>query len=285
MDTQRELEDKYRKLSVLVDGYQREIALLKGEMEKMLRDQQQIKSSDQTGRREAGESGNCKQSANECDRRNGRDFGRERNLPPRQQQAPSRTDGGVKEEMMSKVVAMEKLLEEKDRVIRKQNANIQEMKERQKNHIQFIKRQEMDNSSLLHKVRDMREEIISLKKRRPPKEKRAEPSAEQQSLGPGWNHVVRKGRVVKAASPSSHKHATAISTRNEVADTCRNGRTAKSQSKVTVGPEKTPVIEDHQENNRSDHSGRREAGGGRNGQQSGNKRHRPNLPPRLQNRK
>jgi hypothetical protein len=48
----------------------------------------------------------------------------------------NRTDGGaaekVKEEILSKVAAMEKLLEE-------QNATIQEMKERQKSHIQSPK--------------------------------------------------------------------------------------------------------------------------------------------------
>ena len=187
----------------------------------------------------------------------------------------NRTDGGVaekgKEEMKSKVAAMEKLLEEKDRLIRKQNATIQEMKERHRSHIQFIKtKEEMEKSSLLRKVRDMRQEIISLKEQRPPKEKRAEPSPEQESLGPGWSHVVRGGRIVKAASPSCHKHATGPvtenSTQNEVTATSRNGRTAKSEPKVTVGPKKAPVTEDHQENKRSDHTSRREAGGSSNGQ-------------------
>ena len=187
----------------------------------------------------------------------------------------NRTDGGAaengKEEMKIKVAALEKLLEENDRLIRKQNATIQEMKERQRSHIQFIKtKEEMEKSSLLRKIRDMREEIISLKERRPPKEKRAEPSAEQESLGPGWNHVVRGGRVVKAASPPSHNHATdpvtEKSTRHEVTATSRNGRTAKSEPKVTVGPKKAPVTEDHQENKRSDHTSRREAGGSSNGQ-------------------
>ena len=92
LETQRELEDKYRKLSVLVDEYQRKIALLKERIENMSRDQQQDKSSDHTGRIEAGESSNCQQSANQCDRPNGRDFGRKRSLPPRLQQAPSRDE-------------------------------------------------------------------------------------------------------------------------------------------------------------------------------------------------
>jgi hypothetical protein len=38
-----------------------------------------------------------------------------------------------------------------------------------------------------------------------PTTKLAEPSAEQESLGPGWNHAVRGGRVVKAATPPSPK--------------------------------------------------------------------------------
>jgi hypothetical protein len=50
-ETQRRLEDKIRELSVLVDEYQSEIALLKEEMENMLQDQQQNKRSDHTGRR------------------------------------------------------------------------------------------------------------------------------------------------------------------------------------------------------------------------------------------
>ena len=35
------------------------------------------------------------------------------------------------------------------------------------------------------------------------KEVRAEPSVEQKSLGPGWNHVVRKDRVFKASHIST----------------------------------------------------------------------------------
>jgi len=104
------------------------------------------------------------------------------------------------------------------------------------------------------------------------------------SLGPGWNHVVRGGRV-KAASPPSHNHATGPLTeqsiRHEVTATSRNGRTEKSAPKVTVGPKQAPVIEEHQENKRSYHTSKREAGGSSNGQQLGNKRHCPNLPPRL----
>ena len=211
----------------------------------------------------------------------------------RNEKPKNRTDGGAadkeQEELKRKIAALEKFLEEKDRHIRQQNGTIQAMKERQRSEIQYIRtKEEMEKRSLLQKIRDMRDEIISLEERRPPKAKRAEPSSEQESLGPGWSHVVRGGRIVKAASPSCHKHATGPvtenSTQNEVTATSRNGRTAKSEPKVTVGPKQAPVIEDHQEKNRSDHTDRREAGGGSNGQQSGNKRHCPNLPSRLQNR-
>jgi hypothetical protein len=67
-----------------------------------------------------------------------------------------------------------------------------------------------------------------------------------------------------------------------VTATSRNGRTEKSAPKVTVGPKQAPVIEEHQENKRSDHTSRRETGESSNGQQLENKRHCPNLPPRLQ---
>jgi len=49
-----------------------------------------VKRSDSTGRREAGESSNGQQSANQRHRSNERVFGRKRNLPPRLQQAPFR---------------------------------------------------------------------------------------------------------------------------------------------------------------------------------------------------
>jgi hypothetical protein len=65
-------------------------------------------------------------------------------------------------------------------------------------HRSNIKSKEEKENSLLRKMRDMREEIISLKERRAPKEKRAGPSAEQEGLGPGWGHVVGGGHAVKA---------------------------------------------------------------------------------------
>ena len=106
------------------------------------------------------------------------------------------------------------------------------------------------------------------------------------SLGPGWNHVVREGSVVKAASPPSHNHATSPvtekSTRHEVTATSRNGRTEKSAPKVTVGPKQAPVIENTKRTKVTTRAGN--DGGSSNGQQLGNKRHGPNLTPRLQNK-
>jgi hypothetical protein len=138
--------------------------------------------------------------------------------------------------------------------MRKQNETIREIKERQRSEIQYIRTKvEIEKRSLVQKMRHMRNEIISLEERMPPKGKRAEPSAEQDSLGPGWNHVVSGGRVVKAATP-------------------------KSAPKVTVGPKQAPVAE----NQRSDRTDRREAGGSSNCQQSAN--NCPNLPPRMKNK-
>ena len=79
-----------------------------------------------------------------------------------------------------------------------------------------------------------------------PKAKQAEPSAEQESMGPGWNRVVRVGRVIKAANPPSRNPApgpaTERPTRNEVTTTIAKGKTAKSAPNVTVGPKQAPVI-------------------------------------------
>jgi DNA-binding protein len=84
----------------------------------------------------------------------------------------TKTDGGAtdkeKEELQNEVAALEKLLEEKDLHIRKLKVTTHELKERQRSEIHYIKtREEMEKSSLLRKIRDMRNEIISLKERRP----------------------------------------------------------------------------------------------------------------------
>jgi hypothetical protein len=84
----------------------------------------------------------------------------------------TKTNGGAtdkeKEELQNKVAALEMLLEEKDLHVGKIKATTHELKERQRSEIHYIKmKEEMEKSSLLRKIRDMRNEIISLKKRRP----------------------------------------------------------------------------------------------------------------------
>jgi len=78
---------------------------------------------------------------------------------------------------------------------------------------------------------------------RPPvasKAQRSEPTAKQERLGQGWNHVVRGGRVIKVASLPTPKLApspvTPSPTRNVVESTGKKGKTAKSTPKVKVGP-------------------------------------------------
>jgi len=93
--------------------------------------------------------------------------------PNGNEQPENRMDGGAaekgKEELRSKIAELEKFLEEKDHQTWKQNETIQEMKKRQRSEIQYIKtKEEIEKSSLLCKIRGMRQEIISLKKRRPP---------------------------------------------------------------------------------------------------------------------
>jgi hypothetical protein len=77
------------------------------------------------------------------------------------------------------------------------------------------------------------------------KAQRPEPTTEQESMGPGWNHVVRGGRVIKAATPPSPNPApspvTPSPNRIEVATTSKKGTTAKSAPKVKVGPKKAPA--------------------------------------------
>ena len=141
------------------------------------------------------------------------------------ERSKNRSDGGSaekgKQEMKRKLDAMTKIIEEKDRLIRKQTDTIEEMKERHISRCQYF----------LRKLTDLREEVNSLKERRSQKKRPAEPSAEQQSLGPSWADVVRGGRVVRAAGPSSSNHATRpvtqTSARNEVTATSRKSRTSK----------------------------------------------------------
>jgi len=61
----------------------------------------------------------------------------------------------------------------------------------------------------------------------------------------GWNHIVRGGFVVTAASPTDPQHnpgpVTETPTRSEVTNTSKKGKTAKSEPKFTVGPKQAPV--------------------------------------------
>jgi hypothetical protein len=82
-------------------------------------------------------------------------------------------DGGAGErekvELKRKIAALEKFLEEKDGKICKLSATMNEMKMEHRSELQYIKtKKEMDKSSMLQKIRDMRNEIIRLKERRPP---------------------------------------------------------------------------------------------------------------------
>jgi len=78
-----------------------------------------------------------------------------------------------------------------------------------------------------------------------PKAQRPEPNAEQERLGQRWNHVVRGGRVIKAASPPSPNPApspvTPSPARNIVETTGKKGKTAKSKPKVKVGTKQAPA--------------------------------------------
>ena len=74
--------------------------------------------------------------------------------------------------------------------------------------------------------------------------KRAETSAEKESLLPGWNHVVCGGHVLRATTPTAPTPTPERVTENpwkEVAATRKKSKTSKSAPKVTVGPKQAPV--------------------------------------------
>jgi hypothetical protein len=66
-----------------------------------------------------------------------------------------------------------------------------------------------------------------------------QPSAEQESLGPGWNHVVREGRVVKANLPTppepAPKPVTEILQRDKMTEHKTGGKTSNPVFKATKG--------------------------------------------------
>jgi hypothetical protein len=70
-----------------------------------------------------------------------------------------------------------------------------------------------------------------------PNPTRARPSAERESLGPGWNHVVQGDRVVKATKPThpepSPKSATAAPHQSKVTVTKKGGAAANHALKST----------------------------------------------------
>jgi len=85
----------------------------------------------------------------------------------------NRTDGHSaekgNEEMESKIAALEMVIQNKDRQIRKLNDTILDMKVQQRNEIQYIQtKEQIEQSSLLRKIKSLRQEIINLKERRPP---------------------------------------------------------------------------------------------------------------------
>jgi hypothetical protein len=79
-----------------------------------------------------------------------------------------------------------------------------------------------------------------------PKPARAGPSAEQESLGPGWNQVVQRVRIVKATIPtppeSSPKSVTAAPDQNKVTVTKKGGAAANPALRSTKALRQAQVI-------------------------------------------
>ena len=70
-------------------------------------------------------------------------------------------------------------------------------------------------------------------------------STEQESLGPGWNHVICGGHVVKATPSTDHHPISSMVTdaviEIHVTDTRNMGKITKSAPNFTVAPTKAPV--------------------------------------------
>jgi hypothetical protein len=66
-----------------------------------------------------------------------------------------------------------------------------------------------------------------------PKLNRAEPSAKQESLGPGWNHTVHEEHVVRATSPTDHQPTsgpiTETRTQRDVTNSSKKARMQLAQ--------------------------------------------------------
>jgi hypothetical protein len=175
------------------------------------------------------------------------------------------------------------LVEEYERKIVVLNEKMEDLLQDQKSHVQQREMKlEEENQRHLLKMRDMRQEIIWYKKQllgfRMPTGKRG-PCRDMSSdckknATDMWNTVKHTGRthIKKPAVQQQHSIPTIVN--RFVLPNIQHEDSEVSQNKT------------------SDHTGRTEAGGSSNSQQSENQRHRPNnfsrnrnLPPRLQKRK
>jgi hypothetical protein len=68
------------------------------------------------------------------------------------------------------------------------------------------------------------------------------PSAEQEILGPGWNHVVHGGHVVRATSPTDHQHTPGLITETRTQSDVRN---TSKKGKNAVSPKARQTISQH----------------------------------------
>jgi len=198
------------------------------------------------------------------------------------------------------------------------NEEMEHMLHVRSSHIHHIKESyEEENHALLHKIKDMRHEIISLKKRRPPlTERDTEEDTEDHQQNKRSDHTGRReaqwseftaGRrkICSYTWHSESKPVPVMHNRYEVLNNCYISEHANSDP---VGKTSNEIIslKEHRpsptERDNDDHTGRRGARGSSNGQQSANRRHRlnerdfgrkrnlaprphnRNLPPRLQNR-
>jgi len=175
------------------------------------------------------------------------------------------------------------LVEEYKRKIVVLNEKMEDLLQEQKSHVHQIEMKcEEEKQRHLLKMRDIREELIWYKEQLPgfrmPTGKQG-PSRDissdcKKNATDNWNTVKHTGRTHIKKPAVQQQHPIPTIENRFVLPNIQHEDSEASQNKT------------------SDHTGRREAGGSTNSQQSENQRHRPNncsrnrnLPPRLQNRK
>ena len=165
------------------------------------------------------------------------------------------------------------------------NEEMEHMLRDRTSHIHHIKYcYEEDNCALLRKIRDMRDEIIRLKERRPPPTERDTEDHQQNKRSDHtgrrkaqWSEVAAgRRKICSHIRHSESKPVPVMHNWYEVLNNCyisehaNSDLVGKTSNEIISLKERRPQLT---ERDTDDHMGRREAGGSSNGQQTANQHH------------